>query len=150
MAVGARCGWGWQAEAGIAVLRLEARAEEKQTNTVDWTGSPWEQQGTEEDFAEGAEQQLLGEGHSSLRDDNKRQGKLAQARVDGLGVYWMCTLMGVQTEQAHHQPLRNMASWSVAQMRTHWRSGLKGQHGWVVSLRRWTPLELNCWRPMHC
>jgi hypothetical protein len=46
-------------------------AEEVQVNTMDWTGSPWEQQGAEEDFAEGAEQQLLGEGHSSLRDGSK-------------------------------------------------------------------------------
>ena len=58
-------------------------AEEEQVDTVDWTGNPWEQQGAEEDFAEGAEQQLLGEGHSSLRDDSKWQSKLAQARVDG-------------------------------------------------------------------
>ena len=58
-------------------------AEEEQMNTVDWTGSPWEQQGAEEGFAEGAEQQLLGEGHSSMRDDQKWQGKLAQARLDG-------------------------------------------------------------------
>ena len=40
------------------------------------------QQGAEEGFAVGAEQQLLGEGHSSMRDDRKWQGKLAQARVD--------------------------------------------------------------------
>ena len=37
----------------------------------------------EEDFAEGAEQQLLGEGHNSTRDDMKWQSKLAQAWVDG-------------------------------------------------------------------
>ena len=58
-------------------------AEEEQGDTVDWTGNPWEQQEAGEDFAEGAEQQLLGEGHSSLRDDSKWQSKLAQARVDG-------------------------------------------------------------------
>jgi hypothetical protein len=50
---------------------------------VNWTGNPWEQQGAEEDFAEGVERQLLDEGHSSLRDDSEWQGKLAQARVDG-------------------------------------------------------------------
>jgi hypothetical protein len=58
-------------------------AEEEQGDTVDWTGNPWEQQEAGEDFAEGAEQQLLGEGHGSLRDDSKWQSKLAQARVDG-------------------------------------------------------------------
>ena len=56
--------------------------QEKQLGTVEWIGSPWEQQGTEEGFAVGAEQQLLGEGHSSMRDDRKWQSKLAQARVD--------------------------------------------------------------------
>ena len=57
-------------------------AQEEQLGTVEWTGSPWEQQGAEEGFAVGAEQQLLGEGHSSMRDDRKWQDKLAQARVD--------------------------------------------------------------------
>jgi ribonuclease HI len=58
-------------------------AQEEQLGTVEWTGNPWEQQGAEEGFAVGAEQQLLGEGHSSMRDDRKWQDKLAQARVDG-------------------------------------------------------------------
>jgi hypothetical protein len=44
--------------------------------------SPWDQQGAKEGFAVGAEQQLLGEGHNSMRDDRKWQNKLAQARVD--------------------------------------------------------------------
>ena len=35
-------------------------ATEVQLGTVNWVGSMWEQEATEEDFAEGAEQQLLG------------------------------------------------------------------------------------------
>ena len=42
-----------------------------QLGTVDWVGSLWELKGAEEDFAEGAERQLLGEGHSSMRDDKR-------------------------------------------------------------------------------
>ena len=57
-------------------------AEEGQLDTVDWVGSPWDQKGSAEDFAEGAEKQLLGEGHISMRDDKKWQGKLARARMD--------------------------------------------------------------------
>ena len=44
---------------------------------------PWEQKGAEEDFAEGVEQQLLGEGHSSMRGDQKWQSRLSKAREDG-------------------------------------------------------------------
>ena len=36
-------------------------AGEEQLRTVDWMGSPWEQKGTGEGFAEGEEQPLLGE-----------------------------------------------------------------------------------------
>ena len=62
-------------------------AEEELLNTVDWVESPWEQKRAEEDFAEGAEQQLLGGGHNNMRDDKKWQSMLAQAKVDGdLGV----------------------------------------------------------------
>ena len=57
-------------------------ATEAQLGTVDWTGCVWEQEAAEEGFAEGAEQHLLGEGHSGLRDDLKWQSRLAQARVD--------------------------------------------------------------------
>ena len=39
---------------------------EGQLGTVDWMGEPWGQQGAEEGFAEGVEQQLLGEGLSSM------------------------------------------------------------------------------------
>ena len=48
-------------------------ANEEQLGTVDWVGELWEQKGAdhEEDFAEGVEQQLLGEGHSSMRGDQK-------------------------------------------------------------------------------
>ena len=49
---------------------------------MDWVGEPWGQKGAEEDFAEGAEQQLLGGGHSSMRRDQKWQTRFPQARVD--------------------------------------------------------------------
>ena len=39
--------------------------------TVEWVGEPWGQQGAEEGFAEGVEQQLLGGGLSSMRGDQK-------------------------------------------------------------------------------
>ena len=58
--------------------------EEEQLGTMDWIGSLWEQKGDSEDFVEGAEQQLLGEGHNSTRDDQKWQRKLAEAKVDGV------------------------------------------------------------------
>ena len=51
---------------------------------MDWVGEPWEQKGAEEDFKEGAEQQLPGEGHSSMRDDQKWQSRLSQAKRDGI------------------------------------------------------------------
>ena len=125
-------------------------AQEEQLGTVEWTGSPWVQQGAEEGFAVGAEHQLLGEGHSSMRDDRKWPGKLAQARVDDawgvLDVYSDGGADGAGTPAA----LQSMAGWWEALMRTHWRSGLKGQQGWVASLERWTPPELSCWRPMQC
>ena len=54
-------------------------AEEQQLGTVDLVGEPWEQKGAEEDFAEGVEQRLLGEGHSSMRGDQKWQSRLSQA-----------------------------------------------------------------------
>ena len=60
----------------------EPGAEEGQLGTVCWVGEPWEQKGAEEDFAEGVEQQLLGEGHSSMRGDQKWQSRLSQARGD--------------------------------------------------------------------
>ena len=40
----------------------------------------WEQEAAEEGFAKGAEQQLLGEGHASMRDDRRWQTRLEQAR----------------------------------------------------------------------
>ena len=124
-------------------------AQEEQLGTVEWTGSPWEQQGAEEGFAVGAEQQLLGEGHSSMRDDRKWQAKLAQARVDDAWGVLDVYSDGVQMEQVHQQPLQSTAGWWVALTRTHWRSGPRGQQEWVVSLERWTPPELSCWEPMQ-
>ena len=51
---------------------------------MDWMGESWEQKGDEEDFAEGAEQKPLGEGHSSMRSDQKWQSRLSQAGEDGV------------------------------------------------------------------
>ena len=62
----------------------EPGAGEEQLSTVDWVGEPWEQKGAEEDFAEGAEQQLLGEGHSSMGGDQKWQSRLSQAEGGGV------------------------------------------------------------------
>ena len=59
-------------------------AEEEQLGTVDWVGSMWEQEAAEEDFVKGAEQQLLGEGHASMRDDQRWQTRLEQAREGGV------------------------------------------------------------------
>ena len=71
----------------MGVLRLEACGRGEQSCTVDWVGESWEQKGDEENFAKGAEQQLLGEGHSSMRGDPKWQSRLVQARADeGWGV----------------------------------------------------------------
>ena len=50
---------------------------------VDWMGEPWEQKGDAEDFVEGVEEQLLGEGHSSMRGDQKWQSRLAQVVEEG-------------------------------------------------------------------
>ena len=130
-------------------------ADGEQQGTVDWMGQPWEQKGAEEDFVEGVEQQLLGEGHSSMRRGQKWQSRLAQAveggDMVGTGECWMCIMMEVPMEQARQQPRQSMASWLGALMRTHWRSGLREQREWEDSLRRWTPLhvELSCWVPMQ-
>ena len=58
-------------------------AGEEQLGVVDWMGESWEQKGAEEDFAEGTEQQLLGEGHNNMRADQKRQSRLPRAEEDG-------------------------------------------------------------------
>ena len=52
--------------------------------TLDWVGSSWERPAAEEDFAEGAEQQLLGEGHGSMRDDWRWQARLVQSDEKGV------------------------------------------------------------------
>ena len=46
-------------------------AGEERLGTVVWVGESWEQEGAEEGFVEGAEQQLLGEGYNSMRGDHK-------------------------------------------------------------------------------
>ena len=56
-------------------------AAEERLGTVDWMGESWEQHGDEEDFAEGVEQQLLGEGHNSMRGDQEWQSRLARLRL---------------------------------------------------------------------
>ena len=84
------CMWQWeQGDDGESNLRQEwlcsgrrPGAEAEQLGTVEWIGSPWQQEGAEEDLAEGVEQQLLGEGHNSTRDDKKWLSKLPQARMD--------------------------------------------------------------------
>ena len=60
-------------------------AAEEQLGIVDWMGEPGEQnsKGDEEDFAEGVEQQLMVEGHGSMRSDQKWLSRLAQAVEDG-------------------------------------------------------------------
>ena len=105
----------WQWEQGVdcddtwrqewPVLRLEAWAGEEQLGIVDWMGEPWEQKGAEEDFAEGAEQQLLGEAPRSMRrDQQKWQSRLVTGRGGGgSGECSMCTQMEVRMERAHRQ-----------------------------------------------
>ena len=98
------------------------------------------------DFAEGAEQPLLREGHTSMRDDMKWQSELAQARVDGawgaLDVYsdGGADVAGTPAASAEY-------GWLIGGTDEDWRSRPKAQHGWVISLRRWTPPEMSCWVP---
>ena len=72
---------GWQQEWGCSGWRpgLGEELEEQ----VCWEGELWEQPGEEEGFAPGAEEQLLGEGGDSLRNDSKWRQRLAQAERDG-------------------------------------------------------------------
>ena len=71
-----------------------------------------------------------------MRGDQKWQSRLSQAREDGgwgvLDVY----SDEVQMEQAHQQPLQNMAGWLGAQMEDSlevWAEGADDE--WVVSLK---------------
>ena len=56
---------------------------EEQEEQVGWKGEMWEQPGAEEGFAPGAEEQLLGEGGGSMRNDGRWKQKLVQAERDG-------------------------------------------------------------------
>ena len=61
---------------------------------MDWVGGSCGQKVAEEGVAEGTEQQLLGEGHISMRDDQKWQSGLAQAREGDWGVLDVCSDCG--------------------------------------------------------
>ena len=107
--------------------------EEEQLGTVDWVGDMWEQEAAEEGFVEGAEQQLLGEGHASMRDDRRWQTRLEQAREGGvwgvLDVYSDGGADGAGTPAASVE-----YGWLAGvQMRTRWRFWQRVQREWVVS-----------------
>ena len=55
-------------------------AGEEHIGTMSWQGELWEQQGAEENSAEGVEEQLLGERLDSMRGDQKWRSKLDQSR----------------------------------------------------------------------
>ena len=58
-----------------------------------WKGESRSQQGAEECFAPGAELQLLGGGHDSMRSDEKWRQKLAEATEgNSWGVMSRCLL----------------------------------------------------------